>query len=175
MSNTGAIPFGIALGSNLGDREANLRRAVALLRERIPQAQEWLIGDLYETDPVDCAPGTQAFLNTVLQVQARLSPEAMHAHLQAVEQALGRPAQRERNAPRTLDLDLLYAGDFVLSDPVLILPHPRLHLRRFVLQPLADIRPQLQLPGHTRSIAAHLAALEDDSSAVRRVGPWAQG
>jgi len=132
-------------------------------------------GALYETDPVDCAPGTQAFLNTVIEMAAGVTPHTLHAHLQAVEQALGRPAQREKNAPRRLDMDLLYVGDFVSDDPVLIVPHPRLHLRRFVLQPLADIRPELVLPGHVQTIAEHLAALEDDPAAVRRVGMWCAG
>jgi 2-amino-4-hydroxy-6-hydroxymethyldihydropteridine diphosphokinase len=160
--------FGIALGSNLGDRGANLQRGVALLIEQVKPVRI-LAGGCYETAPVDCAPETQAFLNSVIEVEADCTPQEMHAHLQAVEQAMGRPAVREKNAPRTLDLDLLYAGDFVSTDPVLIVPHPRLHLRRFVLQPLADIRPALILPGHHRSIAEHLAALTDDPDEVRLV------
>jgi 2-amino-4-hydroxy-6-hydroxymethyldihydropteridine diphosphokinase len=66
---------------------------------------------VYETEPVDCAPGTQAFLNTVIEIEADCTPHELHTHLKAVESALGRPEQRERNSPRTLDLDLLYADD----------------------------------------------------------------
>ncbi len=116
---------------------------------------------------MDRAPGTQAFLNTVVEVEADVSARELHEQLQAVEQAMGRPTLREKNSPRTLDLDLLYAGDFVSGDPVLIVPHPRLHLRRFVLQPLADIRPSLVLPERSQSIAELLAGLKDDPSEVR--------
>lgn len=170
MQTTANFPlcFGIALGSNLGDREANFRRGLALLMERVQPAVV-MAGGLYETEPVDCAPGTQAFLNTVIEIEAACTPQELHAHLQAIEQEMGRAAVREKNAPRTLDLDLLYAGDFVSDDPVLIVPHPRLHVRRFVLQPLADIRPEFRLPGHAKSIADHLSALSDDPAEVKLV------
>jgi 2-amino-4-hydroxy-6-hydroxymethyldihydropteridine diphosphokinase len=161
-------PYLIAIGTNLGDRLDNLQRGLALLRERL-QPQEMRAGGLYETAPVDCAPGTQAFLNSVIQLVADCTPQQLHAHLQAIEQAMGRPSVREKNSPRALDLDLLYAGDFVSDDPVLTVPHPRLHLRRFVLQPLADLYPALVLPGHQRSIQQHLAALTDDPAEVRLV------
>ena len=151
--------FGIALGSNLGDRSANLRRGIELLLERVPGILLMASGQVYETEPVDCAPGSQAFLNTVIEVEADCLPRELHVHLKAIEQALGRPEQHERNSPRTLDLDLLYADDVVSDDPVLILPHPRMHLRRFVLEPLADIRPDLVLPGQQVSVAELLAAL----------------
>ncbi len=166
MQNTHKHRFGIALGSNLGDREENLKRGLEMLVQRI-RPSSVLAGGIYETEPVDCAPGTQAFLNTVVEMEAAVSPCELHEHLQAVEQAMGRPAVRERNSPRTLDLDLLYAGDFVSGDPVLTVPHPRLHQRRFVLQPLADIRPGLVLPGQTRSIAELLVGLTDDPAEVR--------
>lgn len=170
MPADASTAFGIALGSNLGDREANLRRGVELLMARVPEAQLTAVASLYETEPVDCAPGTQAFINTVIEVVADdLSPTQMHAHLAAVEQAMGRPAQREKNSPRTLDLDLLYAGDFEIDSPSLTIPHPRLHQRRFVLQPLAEIRPDLVLPGQTKTIAKLLAELSDDPDSVRRV------
>ena len=159
---------GIAIGTNLGDRLLNLQRGLSMLIERV-QPTAIIAGALYETDPVNCAPGTQAFLNSVIEIEAACTPQELHAHLQAIEQAMGRPAIREQNSPRALDLDVLYAGDFVSDDPQLIVPHPRLHLRRFVLQPLADIRPDLTLPGHSFSIAQHLAALQDDPMEVRLV------
>ena len=145
--------FGIALGSNLGDRAANIQRGIELLLARVPGIQLNASAPVYETEPVDCAPGTQAFLNTVIEIEAECLPHELHTHLKAIESALGRPEQRERNSPRTLDLDLLYADDVVSNDPELILPHPRMHLRCFVLQPLADIRPDLILPGQTQSVA----------------------
>lgn len=153
--------FGIALGSNLGDRAENIQRGIKLLLERVPGVKLNASAPVYETEPVDCAPGTQAFLNTVIEIEADCLPHDLHAHLKAVESALGRPEHRERHSPRTLDLDLLYADDLVSDDPVLILPHPRLHLRRFVLQPLADIRPDLILPGLSHSVSALLAQLAE--------------
>ncbi|MFC5457380.1 2-amino-4-hydroxy-6-hydroxymethyldihydropteridine diphosphokinase [Prosthecobacter fluviatilis] len=154
------MKFGIALGSNLGDRAENMQRGVELLMARVPGIRLNASARVYETEPVDCAPGTQAFLNTVIEVAAECTPEELHEHLKAIEQALGRPEQRERNSPRTLDLDLLYADDVVSDDPVLTLPHPRMHLRRFVLEPLADIRPELVLPGQKVTVAELLANLE---------------
>lgn len=155
--------FGIALGSNLGDRAANVQRGIDLLLARVSGIHLNASAPVYETEPVDCAPGTQAFLNTVIEVAAACTPPELHAHLKAIEQTLGRPEQRERNSPRTLDLDLLYADDVVSDDPVLILPHPRMHLRRFVLEPLADIRPELVLPGQKATVAALLQQLRDAS------------
>ncbi|HYF34756.1 MAG TPA: 2-amino-4-hydroxy-6-hydroxymethyldihydropteridine diphosphokinase [Prosthecobacter sp.] len=149
--------FGIALGSNLGDREANLRRGVELLLQRIPAARLTAQASLYETAPVDCAPGAAAFINSVIEIEADLAPNQLHEHLTAVEQTMGRPAVREKNAPRALDLDLLYAGEFISDDPALTIPHPRLHLRRFVLEPLAEIRPHLILPGMRKTITQLLA------------------
>jgi 2-amino-4-hydroxy-6-hydroxymethyldihydropteridine diphosphokinase len=151
--------FGVALGSNLGDRAENIQRGIKLVLERVPGVKLSASAPVYETEPVDCAPGTQAFLNTVIEIEADCAPQELHAHLKAVEQALGRPEQHERNSPRTLDLDLLYADSVISDDPALIIPHPRLHLRRFVLQPLADIRPDLILPGQTHSVAELLAPL----------------
>ncbi|TDU73300.1 2-amino-4-hydroxy-6-hydroxymethyldihydropteridine diphosphokinase [Prosthecobacter fusiformis] len=164
--------FGIALGSNLGDRQDHLQQGVEQLLMRIPGARLTAGASLYETDPVDCAPGTQAFLNTVIELETDLLPVEIHAHLIAVESLLGRPAQREQNSPRTLDLDLLYAGEYRSIDPILTVPHPRLHLRRFVLQPLAEIRPTLQLPGLAMNITEALAALEDEPGSVRPAGAW---
>jgi 2-amino-4-hydroxy-6-hydroxymethyldihydropteridine diphosphokinase len=155
--------FGIALGSNMGDREANLRRAVALLLERVPGARLVAQAGYYETAPVDCAPGTAAFVNSVVEIEAPATPHEIHEHMKAVERALGRPDAREKNSPRTIDLDLLYAGDMVSNDPALIIPHPRLHLRRFVLEPLAEIRPHLLLPGMTRTVRELLQALPADA------------
>ncbi|MDZ4289673.1 MAG: 2-amino-4-hydroxy-6-hydroxymethyldihydropteridine diphosphokinase [Prosthecobacter sp.] len=153
--------FGIALGSNLGDREGNLRRGIDLLMQRLPGARLTAQANFYETAPIDCAPGTPAFVNSVIEIESTLSAPDMYQHLAAVEEAMGRPAIREKNTPRTLDLDLLYAGDIVSDDPALTLPHPRLHLRRFVLEPLAEIRPDKILPGMTKTVTQLLEALTD--------------
>ena len=150
--------YGIAIGSNVGNCAENLRRGVEMIA-LTPGCRVVAEAPLYETAPVDCAPGTPSFLNSVIEVECELEPHALHARLKAIESALGRPEQRAKNSPRTLDLDILYAGDRVIDDETLTIPHPRLHLRRFVLEPLADIRPELRLPGQEKTVAELLAAL----------------
>ena len=151
---------GLALGSNVGDRLAHLRQGMAELLLRLPQLKILAVAPIYETDPVDCTPDSGAFYNTVMEVEWEGDPRELRRHTEAVEWAQGRPKQRPRNAPRVLDLDLLYAGDWVLrGDAELELPHPRLAERRFVLEPLAAIRPDLVLPGQTRTVAQLLQGL----------------
>jgi 2-amino-4-hydroxy-6-hydroxymethyldihydropteridine diphosphokinase len=161
--------YGIALGSNLTDRLAALRDGLLLLLAQDATAQLLAQAPLYETDPVDCPAGSPPFVNTVVEVSSELLPLEMLAVLQGIERSLGRPQQRERNDPRPLDMDLLYAGDWVLDVPELTLPHPRMHLRRFVLAPLAEIRPDLVLPGFTETVSELLTALQDDPLSVRRI------
>ena len=168
-STLSAIHYGIALGSNLGDRLVHLRQGLGQVLAHIEGAQLVAAAPVYETEPVGCPPGSLSFYNSVVEISSPLAPHAMHKVLQAVERSLGRPQERERNSPRPLDLDILYAGRLSLNDDTLIVPHPRLHARRFVLQPLADIRPGLILPGHDKSIAQLLAELEDDPHAVKPV------
>ncbi len=152
---------GLALGSNLGDR-----------LEQLTRAREWVLAlpgvagpvyssRVYETEPVGSGPEAGAYLNAALEVEYEGQPITLLDGLQRIEAAFGRPSKRPRNAPRTLDLDILYAGNLVLSNAEVIIPHPRLHLRRFVLTPLADIRPDLLLPGQQRTVAELLAGLAD--------------
>lgn len=162
--------YGIALGSNLGDRAENLRRGLDLIRESVPGAVI-RTASIYETAPVDCAPGTQAFLNTAIELEADTLPHDLHAKLKAIETTLGRPPLHERNSPRTLDLDILHAGHLVIDDETLTVPHSRLHQRRFVLQPMADLNPGLRLPNQSKTIAELLADLDDDPTAVKSFLP----
>ena len=152
---------GLAFGSNLGDRLAHLR----LARERVLAlpgvSAPVLRSRVYETEPVGSGPDAGAYLNAVLEVEYDGQPIALLDSLQRIEADFGRPSKRPRNAPRTLDLDLLYAGNLVLSNSEVVIPHPRLHLRRFVLTPLADIRPDLLLPGQPHTVAGLLAGLHD--------------
>ena len=162
----------IALGSNLGDRLANLaagREAVLRLPGVSAPA---LHSRVYETEPVGTGPDAGPFLNAVVEVEFTGDPFALLAALRSIESALGRPTRHPRNAPRTLDLDILYAGDLVLADDTLILPHPRLHLRRFVLAPLNDIRPELRLPGQPHTVAKLLAMLDDPSAVTLFADAW---
>lgn len=143
----------VGIGANLGDAPATVVAAIDALA-RLRGCRLMRASSLWRSAPVD-ASGPD-FCNAVAAVETSLSPEALLAELQAVEQAFGR--QRPfRHAPRTLDLDLLLHGDQVRSSPQLTLPHPRLHQRAFVLQPLLEIAPDLVVPG-LGALAAWLPA-----------------
>ncbi len=137
---------GFALGSNLGDRLANLKLGRDRLCERLDDSDPLCAG-IYETQPVDCPDGSQPFLNTVIELETSSEPEGLLAISQAIEVAAGRKPGNVLNAPRELDIDILYLGDKTVETPLLRIPHPRLHERRFVLTPLAEIRPNLEIPG----------------------------
>jgi len=157
-SSANLIPVGIALGSNLGDRAAEIEAGFAFLQTLSAAALHR--SPVIETAPVDCPPGSAAFLNAVAEIQvdpAQLSPHDLLARLQAFETQRGRPRKHGRYTPRPLDLDILYYGERVLETPELTLPHPRLAERLFVLQPLAELRPDLVLPGGNRTVRDLLA------------------
>lgn len=160
---------GIALGANVGERRANLELAARALAEIAHFSEPVLKSPLYETEPVDCAAGTPPFLNAVMEIGFFGTPHDMWDRLRAVETAMGRPLVRDKNAPRMLDLDFLYADRLVVNEPDLELPHPRLTQRRFVLEPLAVICPHLRLPGQTASVQELLAALASDEQPLRKV------
>lgn len=157
---------GIALGSNTGDRPGHLREAVAALRLLDPRL---IASPVYETAPVDCPPGSPSFLNAVVIMDWLGTPHGLMTRLRDIELSRGRSATRPRNAPRPIDLDILYAGSLKLSSDALTLPHPRFHLRRFVLQPLSDLRPDLVLPGFRQSIQRLLDELPDSEPSPRRL------
>jgi 2-amino-4-hydroxy-6-hydroxymethyldihydropteridine diphosphokinase len=157
--NNASVQTGIALGSNLGDRLACLRAGRDFLLALHEGPDPAAVSPVYETDPVGCPSGSPAFLNAVIEIDTPLEPAALLARLAAFECTLGRQAERSVNAPRPLDLDILYAGTTEIRTADLTLPHPRLTQRRFVLQPLADIRPRLVLPGQSRPVSQLLAAL----------------
>jgi len=150
---------GLALGSNLGDRLAHLRQGRDLLLSLHEGPAPAAVSPVYETEPVDCPPGSASFLNAVVEIRTSLDPGQLLRQLTRLESELGRSPARGQNTPRSLDLDILYAGQLVIDTPTLILPHPRMTARRFVLQPLADVRPDFVLPGNKRDIAQLLAAL----------------
>lgn len=150
---------GIALGSNLGDRLANLQAARDCLREIATPGEPFLQASNYQTEPLLCPPGSPLFYNSVVEVAFDGDAFELLELTQAIEKKLGRAAAPERNAPRIIDLDLLYFGDEIIDTEALVLPHPRIAERRFVLQPLAEIRSELMLPGQTRSIAELLEVI----------------
>lgn len=155
---------GIALGSNLGDRLSNLRNAFARLREISMPGEAVLTAPVYQTEPRFCPPGSPDFLNTVVEIGFSGTPLELLILAREIETQLGRERSAERNAPRVIDVDLLYLGGETSTDEVLELPHPRIGERRFVLQPLADIRPELMLPGHVKNISGLLADLSPDEA-----------
>jgi len=149
----------VALGSNLGNSRQALSNAIARLEEF--SMRPLLISSLIENAPVNCPPGSPNFVNAVVALTPRAgeTPESLLAKLQAVEKEFGRQPKRVLNEPRPLDLDLIAFGSEARATPQLTLPHPRAHLRRFVLQPLAEIAPDLLLPGQTKTVAQLLTAL----------------
>ncbi|HEY7313392.1 MAG TPA: 2-amino-4-hydroxy-6-hydroxymethyldihydropteridine diphosphokinase [Gemmataceae bacterium] len=148
----------IALGSNLGERSDYLERALTALRQ-CEGVEVMRVSPMYETRPVGGPAGQRDYLNAVAEVRTELSAHDLLDALLAIEQRLGRK-RRERDGPRTIDLDLLLYGDLVHTDEHLTVPHPRLHERLFVLQPLAQIAPGLVHPVLKRSIADLLAELQ---------------
>lgn len=144
---------GIALGSNLGDRDANLQAARACLREIATPGEAFMEASVYQTEPLDCPPDSPFFHNSVVEIAWEGDPFGLLEITQSIEKKLGRTPKPERNAPRVIDVDLLYFGSEIIDTEVLVLPHPRISERLFVLQPLAEIRPDLILPGQAHSVA----------------------
>lgn len=151
---------GISLGSNLGNRLENLSQACDFVCELSSNGRV-VAASVYETEPVGCAPGTPKFLNTVVEIETNMPPLDLLEQFQQFEESLGRPREHDRNAPRAIDLDLLYCGNVIMNEPTLTLPHPRLHERRFVLQPLAEIRPDQVIPGLGKTAVQLLTSLGD--------------
>ncbi len=162
----------VALGSNLGERLANLR----LARDEIVKLGgvdgPIVSSAIYETEPVGCEPGALAFLNGVVEFQHDGRVIHLLRQLREIESKLGRPNHHPPNVSRTIDLDLLYHGTDLIETSELRLPHPRLALRRFVLQPLADIRPDLVLPSQFQSVSQLLGQLPELPAVVRSEMQW---
>jgi 2-amino-4-hydroxy-6-hydroxymethyldihydropteridine diphosphokinase len=131
----------VGLGSNLGDRAAHLAFAVAALRDT-PDIRVEAVSSIRETAPVG-GPPQGAYLNGVVALRTRLGARALLERLLSIEASAGRERGPERDAPRTLDLDLLLYGDERIDEPDLVVPHPRLLERSFVLEPLAELAPEL--------------------------------
>jgi 2-amino-4-hydroxy-6-hydroxymethyldihydropteridine diphosphokinase len=147
----------VGLGSNLGDREATLRRALELLAAT-PGVELLVTSRFSETEPVGFIDQPR-FLNAAAAVETGLSPRELLERLLEIERELGRTREGPRFGPRTIDLDLLLHGDVVLDEPGLTVPHPRLHERKFALEPLGELEPGLAVPGRGM-VQALLAALD---------------
>lgn len=142
---------GIALGSNMGDRAAHLQWGIDSLRAVAEAGRPFLVSAFYETEPVDCPPGSPAFVNAAIEFSFSSTPQSLLAVTQKLEAERGRQ-KTIRNAPRPLDLDILYCGDTQCRLPSLEIPHPRIASRLFVLVPLCDIAPDRILPGQDLNI-----------------------
>ena len=159
----------IALGSNLGDRHAHIRAAVEALA-RLPGTDVVRVSTIIETEPVGPA-GQERYLNGVAQIRTSLGPRDLLSHLLRMELERGRDrASSPRWGSRTLDLDLLLFGDRVIDEPGLSVPHPRLRERLFVLEPLAEIAPELALPPDGKRVREALDLLRRGTAgaSVRR-------
>ena len=165
------MKVGIALGSNLGDRLANLRSARNAIAD-FALDNSMLVSSVYETEPVGCEPGAGKFLNAVLEIDYDGDPTELLAKVISIEESLGRKRNHTPNSSRKIDIDLLYADDLCVENERLKLPHPQMHTRKFVLQPLADIRPDLVLPNQTKAVSDLLAQVQDSTKVTCFAGDW---
>ncbi|UCG38257.1 MAG: 2-amino-4-hydroxy-6-hydroxymethyldihydropteridine diphosphokinase [bacterium] len=158
----------IALGSNVGDRVGHLQRAVEKIVE-LPGVRLTGLSHLYETSPVDVGGGP--FVNAVARIKTTLDPWQLMEGLHDIESRMGRPRARKGPEPRTMDIDLLLYGGRVLDGERLQLPHPRMLSRRFVLEPLADLEPDMSIPGQGMSVrqAALILRAEHPEQKVARM------
>ena len=162
----------VALGSNLGDRLENLRTARRQITELAQVQSPLVFSSIYETEPIDCERGAPKFLNAVIEFDYEGDPVRLLEQLSQVEESLGRRRDHPKNVSRTVDIDLLYCGDHQIDNERLQLPHPQMHSRKFVLQPLADIRPHLVLPGQRKTVRELLAESDESGEVVRLINDW---
>jgi 2-amino-4-hydroxy-6-hydroxymethyldihydropteridine diphosphokinase len=162
----------IAIGSNLGDRLGNLQMARDRIRTLDGVTLPTVQSAVYETSPVDCEVGAQKFYNAVIEIGFEKSADELFVALQEIEHALGREPNHRSNVSRTIDLDLLYFGSEERAELPLQLPHPRMTGRKFVLQPLCDIAPDLRLPGQTKNVGELLAELPEQGRITRLMDTW---
>lgn len=153
----------LSMGSNLGDRQAHLQGGLSALADT-PDVVVVDVSPVYESAPVDAPEGSGDFLNLVVNVDTTLSPHTLLERALAIEDAFGRQRPVERNAPRSLDVDVVSIGDQNHNDDQLVLPHPRAHQRAFVLQPWYDVDPEGFLPGQGWVVDLLADVLGDDGT-----------
>ena len=151
----------IGIGSNEGDRLQHISRAVQRLRD-LPGIELEQMATIYDTEPV--GPPQPDYLNTVVSIATTLEPRPLLDRLKAIERDLGRTPSAARWGPRVIDLDLLLYDDRIVHEPDLVIPHPRMHERRFVLQPLAQLAPNLVHPVLNKTIQDLLDSLHVEAA-----------
>ncbi len=156
----------IGLGSNLGKRLGNIRSAIAAL-EQVPGIAIIKVSSIYETEPVG-VPNQQKFLNSVAEIETRLSPAELLTTLQRIEKHMGRQRQ-QKGEPRIIDLDILYYGQLVISTEELSIPHAEAVKRAFVMIPLLEISPNHIDPSSRKKIKEILSRLDISNQAVRKL------
>ena len=154
----------LSLGSNVGDREQNLRTAIAKLGEL---GEVIAVSSFYETEPVEFTQQPW-FLNCAVAVRTELMPKLFLAKIQAIEQEMGRRRVQPKG-PRTLDIDILLFGNSVINAQQLEVPHPSMHERRFVLAPLVEIAPEVRHPIFKRTVRELLQALPQNGGQVKKL------
>jgi 2-amino-4-hydroxy-6-hydroxymethyldihydropteridine diphosphokinase len=157
----------LSLGSNLGERAAHMQAAISSLGK---VGTVMAVSSFYETEPVGFDTPQPWFLNCALAIETDLMPRQFWAATHAIERSMGRK-RGARPASRTIDIDILLFGNAVLCTPELVVPHPLLHARRFVLAPLAELAPELRHPVLKQSMRELLEALPGEHAAVRRLRP----
>ena len=167
------IEAGLSLGSNLDDRLASLQAARTAIAG-IPEVTLLASAPVYETEPVGVPDEFTdiKFYNTILIIGTSLDAHKLFSHLQRVETSLGRKRTLRQNTPRVIDIDLIYYNGQTIRSGGLVVPHPRWTKRRFVLQPLADVRGYLVLPGHDRRVRDILAALPPGQDISPIMAEW---
>jgi len=168
------MEIALSLGSNLGDRVDNMRRAHAAILETA-DARELAASPLYDTEPVGVKPEFQhmRFANSVLIIESQHSAKEWLGWIHDIEYGMGRSRDNhDRNAPREVDIDILYAGDELIDSGGLTVPHPRWAERHFVVQPLADVRPDHVLPGMEKTVRDVLASLGPAEGLSRMNEAW---
>jgi len=155
----------LALGSNLGERFNSLQGALNALADT-PDVWITSVSPVYETEPVDCPPDARTFLNAVVLIDTTLAATRLMDRALAIEDAFERERSEVKNAPRTLDVDLIIVGDRIADDEQLILPHPRAHERGFVLVPWLEIDPEGEIPG--KGFVADLISGVDTTGVTKR-------
>ena len=167
------MEVGLSLGTNLGNRLGNL----ALARKKTAEIRKVEIAawsPVYETEPVDVPEEfrNKRFLNAVLIIRCGLAPTELSIRLRCIEAEMGRSENNVRNAPRPIDIDIIYADQLRISSKELTVPHPRWAERRFVAQPLADVRPDLMLPASTLTVRQVLLSLPQSPKVVLFTEEW---